>query len=66
MCAIDISFGLNEPAVVCLHTCVYPWDKSIGTCLLTIPTNMFFPAFLFKSQEWTGRQHTFIFSIRQL
>ena len=41
MCAIDISFGLNEPAVVCLHTCVYPWDKSTGTCLLTIPTNTF-------------------------
>ena len=54
MCAIDISFGLNEPAVVCLHTCVYPWDKSIGTCPLTIPRNMFFPVFLFNLRNGPG------------
>ena len=62
MCAIDISFGLNEPAVVCLHTCVYPWDKSIGTCLLTIPTNVFFPVFLFSfSISGMDREATYFY-----
>lgn len=54
----------NQRLFACTHVFIPGINLQVRVCSLFQQTC--FPLVLFKIQEWTGRQHTFIFSKRQL